>query len=64
MPDRLAYTVADAVKIAAVSRSELYRAFQQGTLALRKRGRRSIILADDLRRWLQSLPTASTSKAA
>lgn len=59
----LAYTVAEAVKAAAVSRTELYRAVARQELVLRKRGKRSIILADELKRWLASLPAAS-SKAA
>jgi hypothetical protein len=55
----LAYTVAEAVRVAAVSRTELYRAVGRGELVLRKRGKRSLILADELRRWLQSLPAAN-----
>lgn len=59
----LAYTVAEAVKAAAISRTELYRAVGRNELTLRKRGKRSIILADELKRWLASLPSA-TFKAA
>ena len=59
----LAYTIAEAVKAAAVSRTELYRAVGRGELVLRKRGKRSIILADELRRWLASLPIAGTNAA-
>jgi hypothetical protein len=55
----LAYTIPAAVKAAAVSRTELYRAVGRGELTLRKRGKRSLILADELRRWVQSLPTAT-----
>jgi hypothetical protein len=63
MSNPLAYTIAEAVRAAAVSRSELYRAVKRGELALRKRGKRSIILADELRRWLASLPTAPSPAA-
>ena len=55
----LAYTIPTAVKIAATSRTELYRAIGRGELTLRKRGKRSLILADELRRWVQSLPAAN-----
>jgi len=55
----LAYTIQAAVKAAAVSRTELYRAIGRGELAMRKRGKRSLILADELRRWVESLPAAS-----
>jgi len=37
----LAYTIPAAVKAAAVSRTELYRAVGRGELTLRKRGRRA-----------------------
>jgi len=56
----LAYTISEAVKAAALSRTELYRAVGRGELTLRKRGKRSLILADELRRWLTSLPTSSS----
>jgi hypothetical protein len=60
----LAYTISEAVKAAAISRTELYRAFGRGELTLRKRGKRSLILADELRRWIESLPTATPSTKA
>ena len=62
-PEPLAYTVAEAVKAAAVSRTELYRAAGRGDITLRKRGKRSIILADELKRWLASLPAANCKAA-
>ena len=60
----LAYTIPAAVKAAAVSRTELYRAVSRGELTLRKRGKRSLILADELRRWVLSLPPATRSTIA
>jgi len=57
----LAYTIPAAVKAAAVSRTELYRAVSRGELTLRKRGKRSLILADELRRWVQALPAAAAT---
>ena len=59
MSDTLAYTIPDACKASAASRSAIYRAIKSGDLTLRKRGTRSLIMADELRRWLQSLPVAS-----
>ena len=59
MIEPLAYTIPDACKASAASRSAIYRAVKSGDLTLRKRGTRSLILADELRRWLQSLPVAS-----
>lgn len=52
------FTVADACKFAAISRSELYRCIARGEIALTKRGKRSLILADELRRWVMALPTS------
>jgi excisionase family DNA binding protein len=57
MSEQFAYTVAEACKIAAISRTELYRCVQRGEIVLRKRGRRSLILAEELKRWLSELPT-------
>ena len=59
MSTPLAYTIPDACKMGAASRSAIYRAVKSGDLVLRKRGTRSLIMADELRRWLQSLPVAS-----
>lgn len=61
MSDTLAYTIPDACRISAASRSAIYRAVKSGELTLRKRGTRSLIMADELRRWLQSLPVASST---
>lgn len=64
MNEPLAYTIADAMKVAAVSRTEIYRAANNNQLTIRKRGNRSIILADELRRWLNDLPVAPASRGA
>ena len=58
MSDTLAYTIPDACKASAASRSAIYRAVKAGELTLRKRGARSLILVDELRRWLERLPKA------
>jgi len=59
MIEPLAYTIPEACKAAAVSRTELYRAFARNELSRKKRGKRSLVLAEDLRRWVESLPNAS-----
>lgn len=59
----LAYSVAEACAVARAGRTAVYEAIKSGELTARKRGRRTIILSDDLRRWLESLP-AITPKAS
>ncbi len=54
---KLAYSIADLAQIAGVSRSYLYQEIKSGRLAVRKAGRRSVVLHDSAQGWLESLPT-------
>jgi excisionase family DNA binding protein len=60
----LAHSVLEACAIARSGRTTLYQAIRSGALRAVKRGRRTLILDDDLRRWVQSLPsvTAKSTK--
>jgi excisionase family DNA binding protein len=62
-PIVLAFTISEAVAIAGVGRSSLYKAIAAGHLPARKLGRRTLVMADDLRAWLQALPRLRPSKA-
>jgi excisionase family DNA binding protein len=56
MNSPLAYSIAEACAAARAGRTAVYQAIKDGELIARKRGRRTIILSDDLRRWLDRLP--------
>jgi hypothetical protein len=62
--EKLTYTIPEAVEVAARSRTAIYQAFKTGELIGRKHGTRTVILAADLRNWLENLPQLNTQSAA
>jgi Helix-turn-helix domain len=54
----LAYTIAEACVVARAGRTAIYEAIRSGDLVARKRGRKTIILAGDLCRWVETLTSA------
>jgi hypothetical protein len=54
MTDPLAVPIPEAARISGVGRSLLYSEITKGNLRIRKIGRRTVIMMDDLREWLAS----------
>ena len=54
----LAITIVEAARRSGLSRSSIYQAIGRGELRLKKSGRRSLILTDDLKAWVAALPDA------
>jgi excisionase family DNA binding protein len=52
-----AHTIADTARHAKCGRTTIYAEIKSGDLKAHKIGRRTIILDEDLRSWLASLPT-------
>jgi excisionase family DNA binding protein len=60
----IAYTIDEACRASGVGRTRLYAALRGRELRARKHGKRTIILADDLRQWLEALPAYAPARAA
>jgi excisionase family DNA binding protein len=56
VPDPVAVSVRDAIRITGLGRSTLYRCLSNGDLAARKAGKRTLIVYSSLRQWMDSLP--------
>lgn len=52
----LAFGLAEACAATGIRRTSLYKAIRSGRLRAIKCGGRTLILPDDLRRWLEGLP--------
>lgn len=54
-PAKRAFTIKEACQISSIGRTRLYGEIKAGNLRARKCGRRTVILAEDLKSWLDSL---------
>ena len=57
MNNPLAHNITEACARSGIGRTAIYELINTGQLPARKRGRRTLILAEDLQRCLQSLPS-------
>jgi excisionase family DNA binding protein len=60
----LAVSIAEAVRLTGIGRSSLYEAIRRGDLPIRKSGRRTLLLMEDLRHWLAGLPSPRRQRGA
>ena len=63
MSDPLAFTIPQAITTAGVRKTSLYAAIKRGDLRAKKLGRRTLILRDDLRAWLERLPALDLKRS-
>ena len=62
--NRLAFSLADAASAIGVGKSTLHELIATGKLRVRKLGRRSLVLREDLEAYVQSLPLSGEQCAA
>jgi excisionase family DNA binding protein len=63
MNPKHAYTIPEVVRITGTSRTTIYAEIGADRLRAVKLGRRTLILAEDLQRWLEALPSMSSGAA-
>lgn len=54
---KISVTIPEAVQMIGLGRSSIYKLFDEGKLTPRKSGKRTLILVEDLERYVKSLPT-------
>lgn len=56
--NKSAYTINEAINEIGIGRTKLYAEIKSGKIEVRKIGRKSVILEEELRRYLSELPTS------
>jgi excisionase family DNA binding protein len=62
--EKVGFSIPEACHVSSCGRSKLYESLATGELAARKLGKRTIILREDLLRFLDSLPVANAKPPA
>lgn len=57
--EKLCYTIREASEVTTVCKSTLYMHIRSGALKARKLGKKTLILADDLKAWIAGNATAA-----
>jgi excisionase family DNA binding protein len=57
MSTPLAHSIPEACSLTNTGRTSIYKAIKEGELRALNRGRRTLILSEDLRSWLETLPS-------
>ena len=58
----ISVSIVEAARRVGVGRSSIYEAINRGDLPIRKCGRRSLVLVEDLKSWISSLPSSQGDK--
>jgi hypothetical protein len=58
-----AYSIDSVVEICGLGRTSVYGEIKAGRLVARKCGRRTLVIDEDLQRWLETLPVVSSGHA-
>ena len=59
----LVHSIPEACALACAGRTAIYEAINAGELIAHKRGKRTLIFAGDLQRWLDSLPQIEVKRS-
>ena len=60
----ISLTINGAVQASGIARSKLYELIASGQIDARKQGRRTLVIADSLRRHIEALPPITAHKRA
>jgi excisionase family DNA binding protein len=59
---RAAYSIAEVMALTGLGHDSVYKAIRAGHLPARKLGRRTLVLATDLQRFLEALPVMGAAR--
>lgn len=63
-PDKLAFEVNEFCRLHSIGRTTFYEEVKARRLEVRKIGSKTVVLADDARRWLAALPSSPNPTGA